>query len=39
MNSVEVNFKVKNLMKVLGLYHVRNSVIGDEKKRGISGGD
>lgn len=38
-NNVYINDKVSNLMKVLGLYSSRHSIIGDnERVRGISGG-
>ena len=29
---------VEDVMKLLGLYDIRNTIIGDEKRRGISGG-
>ena len=31
--------RVETVMKKLGIYHVRDSLIGDDRKRGLSGGE
>jgi ATP-binding cassette, subfamily G (WHITE), member 2, SNQ2 len=34
-----INIFVRNIMQLLGLYHVRNSIVGDQLTRGVSGGE
>ena len=37
-NSIEQEEKVHSVISILGLMHVKDSLIGDENRRGISGG-
>jgi ABC-type multidrug transport system ATPase subunit len=38
MTSVVKQQRIDEIMKVLGLFHISSSMVGDEKQRGISGG-
>ena len=35
----EIKTRVANILQLMGLYHVRNTVVGDAMLRGVSGGE
>ena len=37
-NDVHVTTRVDSMLRALGLYHVKDTVVGDENLRGVSGG-
>jgi ABC-type multidrug transport system ATPase subunit len=38
MTQLAKQQRIDEIMKVLGLFHISSSIVGDEKRRGISGG-